>query len=293
MSRHMPIIVLVLMMAAPICFGTACPAGDSKSKGLSFAPEFHFDEDLHMFFNQDSVFRQRYFIEWNSSAELAFLSYDNRFFFFGEMEATVGLGRWPNKAILFDPNQMDIGFGPLFEYRFAPVNLDVGLDHHCFHEIDTLDSGLLGPVYWNKVALNASSPQFRPGAFKEAIAEGSDLSWKTRLAWQAGIAYTLHDFFGVDTSIVGWNQTYMVDLTGEVKCAVYRFKGIAAIADAKTGAYITRTNQTLWNQQLRAELLATQGKFGLDLFVNWVVVDQLPPRQNKDKLVAVGIDGFY
>ncbi len=286
----MPFFIPTLTLLASICLGPAWSNQPATDQGIAFAPEYHFDEDLHLFYNQQTpAFKLRYFLEWNSSAELAFLSYGKRFFFFGEMEAAVDLGRWADKAIFFDPNQMDIGFGPLFEYRFDPITLGLGLDHHCFHEIDTVT---LGQVYWNKVTLSASSPQFRPGAFVEAIGEKHELSWKNRLAWQAGFGYTLHDFFGVDTSIIGWNQPYLIDLTGDVRCAVYRLKGIAAVLSGHTGAYYTRTNQTLWNEQVRAELLATTGTFGLDLFVNWTALDQLPPRQNKDKLVAVGLDGF-
>ena len=283
--------------ASGVCGALCCEAGESTdshtgktSAGFKFAPEFHFNEDLHLFFNQkDSIFQRRYLMEWNSSAELAFFSFRDRFFFFGEMEATLGLGKWPNKAILFDPNNIDIGFGPMLEYRFAPVNISLGLDHHCFHGIDTLD---YEPVYWNKVTLGASSPQFRHEAFRQAIAGETPLSWDRRIAWQAGIEYSLHSFFGLDTSVVSWNLPYVFDVNGEVRCAVARFRWIAAVLDAKTGAYLTRANQTKWNQQLCAELLATQGLFGLDLFVNWVVVDQVQWRGNKDSLVALGIDGF-
>lgn len=293
--RHVLGAVLAIAMVLPVC---AKDGSDSPSQepcgGFRIAPEYHFDEDVHFFFNQkDSTFKRLYFVEWNTFAELAFFSIDNRFFFFFDMQAAIDLGRWPDKAILFDPNQVDIGFGPTFEYRFNRLNVALGLDHHCFHQIDTLVTAPdFGPMYWNKLMLSVSSPQFRPEAFREAIGHGAELTRDRRIAWQAGIAYTLHDFFGMDTSIVGWNQVYMIDLTGEARCAAFRFKGFAAILDGKTGAYFTRTNQTLWNQQLRAELLATEGKFGLDLFVNWVVVDQLQKRLNKDRLVAIGIDGF-
>ena len=104
---------------------------------------------------------------------------------------------------------------------------------------------------------------------------------ENRFAWNANLFYSVHDFFGVDTSIVSWNQPYAVDLTGQVRFAVYRYKSVVAVLNGNTGAYFTRTNTTLWNQQLGVELLATQGVFGLGLFVNWIVVDQLPPRQKR------------
>jgi hypothetical protein len=291
LARFGALTLLVLAVAVECFAGESGEVQTGKSHGgFKFAPEFHFNEDLHLFFNQkDSVFRRRYLMEWNSSAELAFFSFQDRFFFFGEMAATVGLGKWPDKAILFDPNDIDIGFGPVLEYRFAAVNIALGLDHHCFHGIDALD---YEPVYWNKVALGASSPQFRSEAFRQAIAGTTELSWARRVAWQAGIEYSLQHFFGLDTSVVSWNLPYVLDLACEARCAVARFRGIAAVVAAKSGAYLTRANQTKWNQQLCVELLATQGLFGLDLFVNWVVVDQVEWRGNKDRLVSLGINGF-
>ena len=285
------------LVAGLFLVGSALAAtpDDSQARAASpifrAAPEYHFDEDIHFYFNQkDSFFQRTYFVEWNTSAELAFFSLANRFFFFVDMQGTIDLGRWPNKPILFDPDEVDIGFGPMFEYRFNTVNVGLGLDHHCFHAIDTSNSAM--QMYWNKVILNVSSPQFRPEAFRQSIAGTAPLSWDRRVAWTAGLAYSMHDFFGIDTSIISWNQPYLIDLTGEARIVVAKFYGMAAVLDAKTGAYFTRTNTTLWNQQLRAELLTLEGKFGLNLFVNWVVVDQLPVRQNKDRLVGVGLDGF-
>jgi len=151
-------------------------------------------------------------------------------------------------------------------------------------------------MYWNKFCLSAASPNFRKNDFRLALNNDAPLSMKTRFAWDASLFYSVHDFFGTDTSVLSWNQPYLVDLTGQVRFAVYRFKGIVCALNAFTGAYFTRRNATawspLWNQQLGAELLATQGKFELSLFVNWIVVDQQPIRQNKDRLIPVGITGF-
>jgi hypothetical protein len=269
----------------------------AQSTRFAVAPEFHFWQDLHEYFNQkNSMFETRYLLGWNSGAELAFFSWNNRFFFFGEMTAEVGLGKWPDKPILFDPREIDIGLGPMFEYRFASMNMALGLDHHCFHQIDSDPSADTSEaqkvMYWNKFCLSASSPNFRKNEFRLSLRNDEPLTLKKRLAWNANIYYSMHDFFGADTSVISWNQPYAVDLTGEVRFAAYRYKGIACVLDAKTGAYFTRANKTLWNQQLCVELMTTGGVFGLGLFVNWIVVDQLPPRQNKDRLIAVGIDGY-
>jgi len=283
--------MLVFITETPSQEKTADP-----SPRFAFAPEFHFWQDLHEFFNQkDTTFENRYFLGWNSGAEIAFFSYGNRFFCFLDMEATVGLGKWveADKPILFDPREVDIGLGPMFEYRFLPVYVGLGLDHHCFHQIDRPQ---WETMYWNKFCLSAASPNFRKNDFRLALNNDAPLSMKTRFAWDASLFYSVHDFFGSDTSVLSWNQPYLVDLAGQVRFAVYRFKGIVCALNAFTGAYFTRRNATawspLWNQQLGAELLATQGKFGLSLFVNWIVIDQRPIRQNKDRLIPVGITGF-
>jgi hypothetical protein len=293
-------IIIPVFFAVGHFSGASCQeqSAENQSQRFAFAPEFHFWQDLHTFFNQkDSTFKNRYLLEWNSGAELAFFSYKNRFFCFLDMTVTVGQGRWADKPILFDPREVDVGLGPVLEYRFAPVNVGFGLDHHCFHQIDS-DPGASGTpddrkvMYWNKFCLSAASPNFRKNEYRLSLRNNVPLAMKNRFAWNASLFYSVHDFFGMDTSIVSWNQPYAVDLTGQVRCAVYRYKSVVAVLNGNTGAYFTRTNTTLWNQQLGVELLATQGVFGLGLFVNWIVVDQLPPRQNKDKLVLVGINGF-
>jgi hypothetical protein len=290
--HRLMIAVTVLILSAALC--CTAFAGDSlsakKSPDWRFAPEFHFNEDLHTFFLQkNDTLKERYFVEWISSAELAFFSVNNRFFFFGEMALTMGLGRWAHKAILFDPNLMDAGFGPQFEYRFTPADISLGLDHHCFHEIDTL--GLM-PVYWNRLYLSAASPNFRPGPYMSTLTDQKPLAWNNRLAWQASLGYYFHELFGMDTSIISWNNEHALDIICETRCAAFRWNGFSGIVSAKTGAYLTRTHGVWWKQEAGAEIMATQGKFGLSLFANWVIVDQLQPRLNRDKLLIVGIRGF-
>jgi hypothetical protein len=284
--------VVAIILSAAFCCAAAASDSLSVKKPLDwrFAPEFHFNEDLRTFFLQkDTTFKKRFFVEWISSAELAFLSVNNRFFLFGEMALTMGLGRWADKPILFDPNLVDAGFGPMAEYRFDPVNISLWLDHHCFHEIDTL---VLTPVYWNRLCFSASSPNFRPGPYISALSDPAPITWKNRLAWQASLGYYFHEIFGMDTSIVAWNQDYRVDIICDMRCAVYRWRGFAGVVSAKTGAYLTTARGILWKQEAGAEILATQGRFGLSLFADWVIVDQLQPRLNRDKLLIVGIKGF-
>jgi hypothetical protein len=288
------ITVVVLFIAGVSGVGAQEKAAVHFPYRFAIAPEFHFNQDLHTFYLQkDSTFRNRYFLEWTTGAELAFFSVNDRFFLFIEMAATVGLGKWEDKPILFDPRDVDIGLGPMFEYRFSHVNVGLGLDHHCFHQIDVPE---WETMYWNKFNLSASSPNFRKNEFRQSLKQELPLTLKGRFAWNANLFYSMHEFFGMDTSVISWNQPYAVDLTGEVRFAAYSYKGFVAVLNGKTGAYYTRKNATswspLWNQQLGVELMATRGLFGLSLFVNWVVVDQLPVRQNKDRLLMVGINGF-
>jgi hypothetical protein len=285
----------VFFFIAALCCSGASVDGDSlfknKAAGFVLAPEFHINEDLHLFFLQKShEFKERYFIEWTSGAELAFFSVNNRLFFFVEMALTVGLGRWFDKPILFDPREVDAGFGPQLEYRFSTVNIALGLDHHCFHEIDTLN---LTPVYWNRLCLNAASKNFRPGDFTRSANTATPLTWKNRMAWQASLGYYFHEVFGMDTSIVSWNNDHDIDVIAEMRCIAYRFNGFAGVVSAKTGAYLTKTRGVLWKQEAGAEVMSIQGKFGFTIFANWVIVDQLQVRLNKDQLLLVGIKAFF
>lgn len=260
------------------------------------APEGHFYQDLHFFANaKDTTMAKRYFLEWTSLGELAFFSVNDRFYFLGNMNFNVGLGS-QGGIMIFDPRDVDIAFGLMGEYRFKTMNVSLDINHRCFHQIDqaeTAPPSAMATMYWNRLTLAASSTQFRRGEFRNVIGKNLPLTLKDRFAWQLGVSYYLKEFFGMlDPSAVSWNVSYDADITGETRCVAYRWKYMAAMLGAKTGAYFTNSKEVKWNQQLGVALVSTQGTFGLSLFLNWFVVDELQPRQNRDRLMLFGINGY-
>jgi hypothetical protein len=254
------------------------------------APEGHFYQDLHFFANaKDTTMAKRYFLEWTSLGELAFFSVNDRFYFIGNMNFNVGLGS-QGGIMIFDPRDVDIAFGLMGEYRFKTMNVSLDIDHRCFHQIDSIP---WETMYWNRLTLAVSSPEFRRGAFRNFVGKNSPMAFKDRFAWQLGVSYYVKEFFGLlDPNAISYNVSYDADITGETRCVAYRWKNIAAMLNAKTGVYFTNSKEVKWNQQLGFSFVSTQGTFGLSLFLNWFVVDQLQIRQNRDRLMLFGINGY-
>jgi len=261
-------------------------------KKIKFAPEYHFNQNLHSFFLQkNKEFKERYFLEWTNFAELAFFSVNNKFFFWGEMEASIGLGKWENKPILFDPREVDAGFGPMFEYRLTNIYLSLGLDHHCFHEIDTL---YYTPVYWNRIFIGIYTPYFRnSNIYAVKITGKNNLKFRDRFLWNTNIGYYLHEFFGLDTSVVSWNNDHLFDIVPKAKFIVYSNSWLFAIIGTQSDVIFTRKSGILFRQDINTELLSMSEKFSLALYARWIIVDQLQMRLNKDKLLEIGIKGFF
>lgn len=258
------------------------------------APESHFYQDIHLFANaKNADMAKRYFLEWTSTGEVAFFSV-NKFFLFCEMGFDVGLGT-QGGIMIFDPRDMDVALGLLGEYRLPTVNLWLSIDHRCFHQIDSIpiEGSPIEDMYWNKVTLAASSPQFRPGDFRKAISVDRPLSLKEKFAYQVSMSYYVHDLFGwLNPSALSWNVKYALDITCQERYVAARYKGMALVLNSSTGVYFSRNNDVWWNQQLGAAIVSTKGTFGLSFFFNWYVVDQLEIRQNRDRLMLYGINGY-
>jgi len=138
-------------------------------RSVKLAPEFHFDEQFIEYFNnKNDDFEKRYFLNNSVFLEAAFFSINNRSFFFGNVTTNFGMGR-QGGAILLDPRDIDMAFGPMYEYRTPAITCRAGLDHHCFHQIDNVEWNTL---YWNKLYIEAGSNDLR----KNQLVAGPDLT---------------------------------------------------------------------------------------------------------------------
>ncbi|HAJ78886.1 MAG TPA: hypothetical protein DCO75_03875 [Fibrobacteres bacterium] len=258
-------------------------------RSVKLAPEFHFDEQFIEYFNnKNDDFEKRYFLNNSVFLEAAFFSINNRSFFFGNVTTNFGMGR-QGGAILLDPRDIDMAFGPMYEYRTPAITCRAGLDHHCFHQIDNVEWNTL---YWNKLYIEAGSNDLRKNSYRERLSR-SKTGWQQRLSWQIGYGYFVHDFFGImDTSALSWGNAYIHETSGALDFAFLRTNALAVYAGIKNRARIDKRGAWLWTEEMSCEAMTLKGAFGMSAFVNWVIVDQSIIRENKDKLVEVGVSVF-
>jgi hypothetical protein len=289
------IIVSVLFLSLPMMTHGLSPnqpqTGSTPSvSSLVFGPEYHFDEHFIGFFNpKNADFKDRYFLENSLACEAAFFSVNQRSFFFGEVIVNFDMGRQEG-AILLDPREVDMGFGPLFEYRTDRAILQAGLDHHCFHQIDR---GEWNTLYWNKLFFSAGSLNMREGAYRERLLQCDTIDWVRRLSWQAGYGLFVHEFFGLlDTNALSWGNAYIHELSLSARWTFLQNGAYALFATGESRARIDRGGRWLWTEAMGCELTTLKGEFGLSLFLNWIVSDRSIERENRDRLVEAGFRVF-
>ena len=266
------------------------PLPNPAARSFAFAPEYYFDEHLLEYFHPKTEdFKKRYFLENSTFLEAAFFSINGRFFFGGNVVTNFGMGRQQG-AILLDPRDVDMAFGPAFEFRAKAAIVQAGLDHHCFHQIDVPEWNTL---YWNKLYLTVGSSNVREGAYRERCARLGDLGWRQRLSWQAGYGYFVHEFFGVlDTNALSWGNAYIHELSLSARWTFFRERGWLAFATGQSRARIDWRGAWLWTEEMGCEAMTVHGNFGVSIFINWVAIDQSIIRENKDRLVEVGARVF-
>ena len=100
-------------------------------------PELHMEADMSTFaFPKNSDFSQRYLLESNTNLDISIVSFKDFLYFNWGIEFQTGMARNQGENVLFDPAEINYGIVPIVEFRLKPVNLQFGLNHHCFHEID-------------------------------------------------------------------------------------------------------------------------------------------------------------
>jgi hypothetical protein len=283
---------IVLFSAAAfypsLAFGAA--DGDTIKNQVVFAPEHHFSEHLLEYFNYlHHDYSQRYFLENKTYLEAAFFSIGPRFYCFGEVSVNIGMGR-QSGVIVLDPRDVDEGFGPKLEYRLPTYIIQLGLDHHCFHQIDREEWNTL---YWNKVFASLGSANMRDGEFKSFLHQSPAPSWRQRISWQLEYGYFVHEFFGtLDTSALSWGNSYIHEFETACRFAPIICKGYAGVASWHNKVRIDRAGHWMWTEDIQAEAEVLHGTYGLSVFYDWFFLDQSIPRENRDRLMEAGIRIF-
>jgi len=270
-------------------------------RDFDFLPQYHLTTDIFMFFNhKDSVFRQRYYLETNTNLELELLAFRDIVYSVWCFEFQTGMGQTPGNVV-FDPMDINFGIVPAFEVRLQPLNIQAGLNHHCYHEIDRKD---FPTVYLNKLFVAAGSKNMRLSDYFALLNQKDGWTVRNRISWYAAWSYYMRKFFGLvsETSINGINKN-LLDVTIDARYAFYQRRSwilnlhaITAIGYWKSLQSEPQDDGAYWRLDLGLESNFRRGGKGGMIFLN-VTLDDLPkyqgyPRFSKDRLLQLGVRFF-
>ncbi len=271
-------------------------------ENFEFMPEYHMESDLLAFFFQGDrpYFKERYFLETNLDIEFALVSFREFAFWVWSFEFLTGMGR-QSDDVLFDPVDITYGIVPTFEFRLPKVNAQIGVNHHCFHEIDRHD---YPTVYWNKLFAGVGSKNMRVYDYWAALKETAGWTMENRIAWYASGGWYVRKFFGIlrESTINGINRN-LLEISGRGRYAFYRRKSwiVNAFGEATLGYYKELAGQpkergAYWRIDLGLENNFRRGKRGC-MFFAILTFDDLPkyqglPRFSKQGLLQLGVRFF-
>lgn len=265
-------------------------------KNFDLFPSYHMDADLQTFFLHSSKFqKERFFLEANTNIEFTLISYKDIINSVWKFEFQTGMGQTPGNVV-FDPMDINYGIVPSIEYKSPIALFHIGLEHHCFHEIDRAD---LDGIYWNKFYIAAGSLNYRYFDQWSNLVIEKNWTQKDRLSWYFRYGYFAKEFFGwVDPHVINGNNSYEHEGWLNVRYAIYRRNSwiINTIGLTKIGLYNSSKQNVYWRQDWGFESEFRKGKKGIMLFATYTL-DDLPlnqgvPRFSKDRLLQLGIRFF-
>lgn len=187
---------------------------------FNLLPEYYMRFDISTFaFQRDAFFKRQYLAEPHPDLEFYMLSYKNFIALSWGVDFQFGLGQVPGNN-MFTVLNVAMGYDPKLEVRLRDVWVTGGIAHRCFHEIDRSEFPI---VYWNRLHLEASSPNARVNIFGSTLMGVPGFSHKNRFAWQAGAGYYLKEMFGwVDPGKIDGNNPLLWDASLVCRYAFYK-----------------------------------------------------------------------
>lgn len=259
------------------------------------------EADIFMFaLHKNPFFKERYCLESNTNLDFVFISFKEMVLSVWCFEFQTGMGQTPGDVV-FDPMDINYGIVPAFEFRLSPINLQIGLNHHCFHEIDRNE---FKTVYWNKFFISTGSKNGRLFDYWFALTKKEGWTPANRVSWHFSWGYYRRNFFGAisETTINGENK-YVHDADIDMRYAFYRRRswivnvhGKATIGYWKSQAGEPKDDGAYWRYDLSLENNFRKGKRGGLFFITYTL-DDLPkyqglPRFSKDRLLQIGVRFF-
>jgi hypothetical protein len=267
--------------------------------------DYHTNVDLGFFFLQkNDDFSKRYLVENNTELQVVFASYRDIVRSVWVFDFCNGLGR-QGGGILFDPQRIDYGLIPSIEIGRLPVLARLGLDHHCFHQIDMF---VVPTIYWNRIFLLVGSKNMQPFDYWRQFTDDNLWRTKNRLAWTFTGYYYMRSFFGmIDEEKINGQNDKVIEGALDVKYAFYRRYSwvMAARMYSLTGYWdnasaLSTKATAYWRDVVELDALFRRGKQGGLLFVSYTL-DGMPmyhyggdvyDRLSRDRLLQVGVRFF-
>jgi hypothetical protein len=267
--------------------------------------DYHINVDLGFFgLQKNDDFYKRYLLENNTELQFVFASYKDIVRSVWTFNFCNGMGRQEG-GILFDPQRIDYGLIPSIELGRLPVLMRFGLDHHCFHQIDTF---VVPTIYWNRLFLLTGSKNMQLNDYWRPLADTAAWHLRDRFSWNATGCYFLKGFFGlVDEGKINGQNDKVSEISLDARFAFYRrYSWILALRSQTTTGYwdnaehLTATSMEYWREIVELDAFFRRGKQGALLFVNYTL-DRMPvyrygtesfERLSRDRLLQVGVRFF-
>ncbi|MCP4584205.1 MAG: hypothetical protein GY839_21545 [candidate division Zixibacteria bacterium] len=297
-NRYAILCLLIIIITGGIANGSFW---ERRLRNFDFFPQYHTETDLKYFtLHKNDYFKTRYFLEANTDFEFFLFKYRKNLYSIFWLKLQTGMGQTPGNVV-FDPMDINFGLLPVVEYRLPKMNLQFGLEHHCFHEIDRQE---LETVYFNKLFLAAGSANMRPIKYWSNLAGQDGWTMANRVSWYAQWGYFIKDFFGlVDRGLLNDQNFNNQELLTDFRYAFYRRKSwlVNFRGQTKLGTWQKDTDgitdkKAYWRLDLGFEFSSRRGKNGAMIFINYTI-DDIPPYENiprfsKDRLLQIGVRLF-
>jgi hypothetical protein len=291
-AKKICFLVALFILSCSLAGAAAMPGLDLLERVMDrfeFMPEYHLTGDLYGMTNyKNEDYKRRYFVESNADMEFVLVSYRKCLYSSVALYVRTTMGR-QDGAIMFDPRELRYGIDPATELRLNTFNMRAGLDHYCFHEIDSWDGNT---EYWNKEYLEISSKNNRPMEYRTRLVNQERWDLASRLSWEFKIGHYMEKAFGLlNPVIVGGNHDYDWELTTTERWAFYKRLDWVVNLRVLANVNLSRHGEFRQTYHFGFEGHFRRGPGGMMLFADYIALDELIVRP-KDKLVELGIR-FY
>jgi hypothetical protein len=259
-----------------------------KSAGnkIEFFPEHYYEADGKLFFlHKDSSYIEKYFIENNFVIDFVLFDYNRLFYFSWLFNTRINTGK-QREEIIFDPRDVRLGITPVLGFRMSLLDLNLGLDHFCFHEIDRK---IGESEYWNKFFIEGRTKNFLLRNYRQKLQEVPVSCFYDRLSGVLRLGNYAKAFFGKypDVMISGGHD-FEWETALESRYAFFIGKKWLLNSHTWFNLCVNEKGNVYQTYVLGLETHFLNGKNGTSFFMDYFLRDDLTVR-NKDKLLEAGI----